>query len=241
MCYDVTFGAAVVGVVLWTLSVIQSLRTSLNQASFAFSCCMISLCFSPRDKLCLHWSENNITHGRRRCVRGGCLIYFFKHPACFASACVCLLLFISPSCDDTREFFGLWVYGWRALTEGHGSCTLSVWTLAEPLGVLFQARSDNLAPMTRLATAQFTGRSSTHAQPPPPPLPPPPPTSLPHPLSTSPLHPPSPLYLPLLSVSSSMLCFFTTPPAFPSFSLFLSRSCQQDRNCLLASRTDGVL
>lgn len=54
---------------------------------------------------------------------------------------------------------------WPTLTEGHGSCTLSVWTLAEPLGVLFQARSDNLAPTTRLATAQFTGRSSTQATP----------------------------------------------------------------------------
>lgn len=55
-------------------------------------------------------------------------------------------------------------HGRQTPTEGHGSCRLSVWTLAEPLGVLFQARSDNLAPMTRLATAQFTGRSSTHAQ-----------------------------------------------------------------------------
>lgn len=57
------------------------------------------------------------------------------------------------------------VFCWLTLTEGHGSCTLSVWTLAEPLGVLFQARSDNLAPTTRLATAQFTGRSSTQATP----------------------------------------------------------------------------
>lgn len=57
------------------------------------------------------------------------------------------------------------MFCWPALTEGHGSCTLSVWTLAEPLGVLFQARSDNLAPATRLATAQFTGRSSAQATP----------------------------------------------------------------------------
>lgn len=108
------------------------------------------------------------------------------------------------------------VHGWRALTEGHGSCTLSVWTLAEPLGVLFQARSDNLAPMTRLATAQFTGRSSTHAQPPPPPTT----TSLsllfsPHPLSAPPapsftslLYPPSPLNF---SQSLPSCCVFSQP------------------------------
>lgn len=72
-------------------------------------------------------------------------------------------------CNGACEYFGLplymLVFCWPALTEGHGSCTLSVWTLAEPLGVLFQARSDNLAPTTRLATAQFTGRSSTQATP----------------------------------------------------------------------------
>lgn len=129
---------------------------------------------------------------------------------CFWS-CLCACV-----CDDTCEFFCvavyMLVYGWQALTEGHGSCTLSVWTLAEPLGVLFQARSDNLAPMTRLATAQFTGRSSTHAQPPPPPTP----TSLPPLLPSSPLCSlctllhlstlPS-LFSQLLPISPFMLCF----------------------------------
>lgn len=144
---------------------------------------------------------------------------------CFWSRlCACV-------CNDTREFscvaLYMLVYGWRALTEGHGSCTLSVWTLAEPLGVLFQARSDNLAPMTRLATAQFTGRSSTHAQPPPPPTP----TSFspsPHSLSVPPctlLHLstlPS-LSSQLFSISPFMLCFFFfsfhNPSCFP-FSLY---------------------
>lgn len=162
--------------------------------------------------------------------------------------CVCLLLLLISSqllcmcvCNDTREFFGvavyMLVYGWWALTEGHGSCTLSVWTLAEPQGVLFQARSDNLAPMTRLATAQFTGRSSTHAQSPPPPTP----ISLSWSLLCSPctlLHLSS---LPSLSslslpVSPFMLCFFTT--LLSLLSLFLSLCCQQDRNCLLASWRD---
>ena len=107
------------------------------------------------------------------------------------------------------------LYGRRMLTEGHGSCSLSVWTLAEPLGVLFQARSDNLAPMTRLATAQFTGRSSTHAQQPPPPTT----TSLPPVFPSSPICSPCTLlhlstlpslFSQLLSISSFMLCFFTT-------------------------------
>lgn len=131
-------------------------------------------------------------------------------------------------CNDTCELFSVFVYtpvhSWRVLTEGHGSCTLSVWTLAEPLGVLFQARSDNLAPMTRLATAQFTGRSSTHAQPPPSPT-----TSLPPVLPWSPIcspctliYSPIPLHFPFLSTSFNLslhavfFLSFTTPPAFPS-------------------------
>lgn len=142
--------------------------------------------------------------------------------------CVCLLLLLilflcMHVYNDTHELFCvavyMLVYGWRVLTEGHGSCTLSVWTLAEPLGVLFQARSDNLAPMTRLATAQFTGRSSTHAQPPHLPLPPLPsrsPCTLLH-LSTLPS-----LSSQLLSISPFMLCFFTTPPAFPSLSISIT-------------------
>lgn len=159
---------------------------------------------------------------------------------CFWSRlCACV-------CNDTREFscvaLYMLVYGWRALTEGHGSCTLSVWTLAEPLGVLFQARSDNLAPMTRLATAQFTGRSSTHAQPPPPPTP----TSFspsPHSLSVPPctllhlstlLYPPSPLNF-SQSLPSCCVFFFSQPLLFSLLSLFLWHCCQQDRNCLLAS------
>lgn len=149
-------------------------------------------------------------------------------------------------CNDTHGFFCvavyMLVYGWRALTEGHGSCTLSVWTLAEPLGVLFQARSDNLAPMTRLATAQFTGRSSTHAQPPPhPPTPSPPPTPTP-PLSVPPapsftslLCPPSPLNF---SQSLPSCCVFSQPLLLSLLSLLLSHCCQQDINCLLASWRD---
>lgn len=115
------------------------------------------------------------------------------------------------------------VFCWPALTEGHGSCTLSVWTLAEPLGVLFQARSDNLAPTTRLATAQFTGRSSTQATPSP--TYPPPSSFSPPPLFPLefPLYPPSPLYstLPLVStfsISPSMLLFNANFPAFFSLS-----------------------
>lgn len=81
--------------------------------------------------------------------------------------------------------------------------------------------------MTRLATAQFTGRSSTHAQPPPPPTP----TSLPPLLPSSPLCSPCTLLhlstLPslssqLFSISPFMLCFFTTPPAFPSLSISIT-------------------
>lgn len=133
-------------------------------------------------------------------------------------------------CNDTCELFSVFVYtpvhSWRVLTEGHGSCTLSVWTLAEPLGVLFQARSDNLAPMTRLATAQFTGRSSTHAQPPPSPT-----TSLPPVLPWSPIcspctliYSPIPLHFPFLSTSFNLslhavfFSFFYNPSCFP-FSL----------------------
>ena len=89
------------------------------------------------------------------------------------------------------------LHGRQTLTEGHGSCTLSVWTLAEPLGVLFQARSDNLAPMTRLATAQFTGRSSTHAQQTPPPL-------------LLPLPPLSPPCSPIIPLSAPLAPSFTS-------------------------------
>lgn len=151
----------------------------------------------------------------------------------YKSICVCPCLLFSCWCVHMCVMLYVWsfpcvavhmlVYGWQALTEGHGSCTLSVWTLAEPLGVLFQARSDNLAPMTRLATAQFTGRSSTHAQPPHSHL-----SSSPL-LSPSlfPLHPSSPPYphSPLnLSLSLPLCCSFSsiTPPAFPSLSLSVS-------------------
>lgn len=164
-----------------------------------------------------------------RLLSGLCrfLLITFKIVSQSASAPCCC--FRSHLCawvrNNPREFpcvaVYILVYGWRALTEGHGSCTLSVWTLAEPQGVLFQARSDNLAPMTRLATAQFTGRSSTHAQPPPPPTS----TSLldpfsvpPAPFLTSLLCPPSPLSF----ISPFMLCFFTTLPAFPSLSISIT-------------------
>ena len=174
--------------------------------------------------------------------------------------CICVCLFVA--CDlvfvsarvTLRAGFAVFavymlVYGWRALTEGHGSCTLSVWTLAEPLGVLFQARSDNLAPMTRLATAQFTGRSSTHAQPPPPPTHShlsPSPVS-PHPLSVPPapsftslLYPPSPLNF--FSISPFMLCFFTTPPAFPSLSISITLlSTRQKLSAGISERERRVL
>lgn len=144
----------------------------------------------------------------------------------FSSVLVCLLL-----------------YGRRVLTEGHGSCTLSVWTLAEPLGVLFQARSDNLAPMTRLATAQFTGRSSALARQ----LPPPTSTLSPSYSSLIPYicFPWTLLHLSVLP-SPHLLPFFTLffHILFCQniiFSLFLSLSffpfpsrccCQQNRNCL---------
>lgn len=140
----------------------------------------------------------------RNCICG-CLLLLLISSLCM---CVCAMIHMS--------FFGVAVYmpvyGWWALTEGHGSCTLSVWTLAEPQGVLFQARSDNLAPMTRLATAQFTGRSSTYAESPPPPTP----TSLPW----SPLCSPCTLlYLSTLpSLSSQCLCL--SLPAL--LSLFIS-------------------
>lgn len=150
-------------------------------------------------------------------------------------------------CNDTCELFSVFVYtpvhSWRVLTEGHGSCTLSVWTLAEPLGVLFQARSDNLAPMTRLATAQFTGRSSTHAQPPPSPT-----TSLLPVLPWSPIcspctliYSPIPLHFPFLSTSFNLslhavfFSFLLQPLLLSLLSAFLSHCCPQNRNCMLAS------
>ena len=97
--------------------------------------------------------------------------------------------------------------------------------------------------MTRLATAQFTGRSSTHAQPPPPshshllslPLSPHPLSVPPAPSFTSLLYPPSPLNF---SQSLPSCCVFSQPLLLSLLSLFLSHCCQQDRNCLLASWRD---
>lgn len=148
---------------------------------------------------------------------------------CFWSGLACTRSFFSASQVCARVWVcALPVHGWRALTEGHGSCTLSVWTLAEPLGVLFQARSDNLAPMTRLATAQFTGRSSTHAHPTLLILPPPPCAS--HPYPPSPLHSSRPLSSTFLShYAVFFLCSCLPFLFFFLFFLFQWHCCQQRR------------